>query len=289
MRSGWDQDATYLLFDAGPYGAAHQHEDKLHFVLWSHGRQLLLDPGNFSYDHSRWRRYVLSTAGHNTVLVDGQDQHRAGKKETWFWPRPWNAPLPPNQDVRWVTTPEYDLARGEYAEGYGPKNDIAVTHQRRIVFVKRENVFLISDTLTPRDRAPHRYDALFHLDTTEALVDPATKAVRSVNSGQANLVIMPCSDDGLSVEIVKGRQDEPVQGWASGPWRAIPVAIYHRSGVGTVRFDFVLTPLDKRQRVVGPGVSKTESGVRIAFAQGRSLEVLSSADADAIILKRSGQ
>ena len=34
MRSGWDKDATYLLFDAGPFGAGHQHEDKLHFVLW---------------------------------------------------------------------------------------------------------------------------------------------------------------------------------------------------------------------------------------------------------------
>ncbi|MBM3890305.1 MAG: hypothetical protein FJ388_14415, partial [Verrucomicrobia bacterium] len=62
MRSGWDKDATYLMFDAGPYGYAHQHEDKLHFVLWAHGRQLVLDPGNFSYDRSRWRRYVLSTA-----------------------------------------------------------------------------------------------------------------------------------------------------------------------------------------------------------------------------------
>ncbi len=50
MRSGWDPDATYLLFDAGPYGYGHQHEDKLHFVLWSHGRQLRLDAGTFSYD-----------------------------------------------------------------------------------------------------------------------------------------------------------------------------------------------------------------------------------------------
>ncbi|MBI5394011.1 MAG: alginate lyase family protein, partial [Verrucomicrobia bacterium] len=89
MRSGWDKDSTYLMFDAGPYGYGHQHEDKLHFVLWAHGRQLVLDPGNFSYDRSRWRRYVLSTAAHNTVMVDGENQHRSGKKDTYFWPRPW--------------------------------------------------------------------------------------------------------------------------------------------------------------------------------------------------------
>ena len=28
MRSGWDRDATFLLFDAGPFGAGHQHEDQ---------------------------------------------------------------------------------------------------------------------------------------------------------------------------------------------------------------------------------------------------------------------
>jgi len=69
-RTGLDKYATYLLFDAGPVGYSHQHEDKLGFVLWSHGRQLILDPGNFSNDRSRWHWYVLSSAGHNTILVD---------------------------------------------------------------------------------------------------------------------------------------------------------------------------------------------------------------------------
>jgi len=67
MRSGWDPNARYLLLDAGPFGSAHQHEDKLHLIVYAFGRQLLLDAGNYMYDNSRWRRYVLSTRGHNTV------------------------------------------------------------------------------------------------------------------------------------------------------------------------------------------------------------------------------
>ncbi len=33
MRSGWDANARWLLFDAGPFGSNHQHEDKLHLIV----------------------------------------------------------------------------------------------------------------------------------------------------------------------------------------------------------------------------------------------------------------
>ncbi len=289
MRSGWTADATYLLFDGGPYGRSHQHEDKLHFVLWSQGRQLVLDPGNFSYDRSRWRRYVLSTAGHNTVLVDGQGQHRAGKKETHVWPRPWNAPTPPANDTRWLSTREYDLAIGNYADGYGPKNEIEVLHRRRVLFVKAANVILISDTLTPRDNAAHQYDALFHLDTAKAVVDETTRSVRTDNAGQANLALVALPGDDLSLTIVQGKEDEPVQGWAAGPWRPIPTAIYHKAGVGSVEFHFALEPLRKNASPTMRRLEKTESGLQILFVDGHTLDVLPSRKGDGVTLKASGR
>ncbi len=291
MRSGWDQDATYLLFDAGPFGAAHQHEDKLHFVLWSHGAQIVLDPGNFSYDRSRWRRYVLSTAAHNTILVDGQGQHREGKQETYFWPRPWTPPAPPNNDARWVSTPEYDLAIGSYTDGYGPKNDILVTHERRILFVKSENIFLVTDTLTPRADVEHRYEALFHLDAANALLDGSSRTVRTDNPSGSNLAIVALVDRGTTVEIVKGKEDEPVQGWAGQPWRAIPTAVYRTSGRGVVRLHFVLEPLAPGvqpvvRRVEKVAKDKTGLSVRVVFADEHGLEIVPSAKSDALALRR---
>ena len=298
MRSGWDKNATFLLFDAGPFGFGHQHEDKLHFVLWSHGRQLVLDPGNFAYDRSRWRRYVLSTAGHNTVMVDGENQHRLGKKETYFWPRPWTTagntgenPGPPTNDARWFSTPETDYAVGSYADGYGPKNAIAVTHQRRIVFVKSDRIFVVMDTLTPRDDREHRYEALFHLDAANAAVDESTRTVRTDNT-DANVAIVPLAGDGLAVRIVKGKEDEPVQGWSGGPWRAIPTAIYEKSGKGVVRFFFVLAPAAKGappsvrcvEKIAG---SDAGLAARIAFADGRSLEVSPSGAGVTLVRKNT--
>ncbi len=287
MRSGWDKDATYLLFDAGPFGFGHQHEDKLHFVLWSHGRQLVLDPGNFAYDNSRWRRYVLSTAGHNTVIVDGQNQHRLGRKATYFWPRPWTAPAPPSNDTRWFSTPEIDCAVGTYADGYGPGKAIAVAHQRRIVFVKPEKIFVVMDTLTPRDNREHRYEVLFHLDAAEATADAATKTVRT-----DGLAILPPADDGLAVTIVKGKEDAPVQGWASQPWRAIPTAIYVKSGKGVATFLFVLAPSTKG---VPPPVRSVEraaadtatTAARIVFTDGHSIVVAPSDTTGALIQRES--
>ena len=273
MRSGWDKDATYMLFDAGPFGYGHQHEDKLHFVLWSNGRQLVLDPGSFSYDHSRWRKYVLTSPGHNTVLVDGQGQHRSGKKETYFWPRPWNTPAPPQNDARWKSTKDFDYASGLYTNGYGNQNEIAVIHRRQIMFLKAEKLFVIYDTLTPQDQREHSYEALFHLDATNAVVDPATKTIRSENPGAANIAIIPATGGGLDVGIVKGKTDEPVQGWANHPWRAIPTAIFRKTGNGAVNLSFALEPLATNATARVASLEQIPEGVRLKLADNRSITV----------------
>jgi hypothetical protein len=276
MRTGWDADATYLLLDAGPYGYAHQHEDKLSFVLWGKGRQLLLDPGNFSYDRSRWRKYVLATYGHNTVLVDGLGQARGGKRETYFWPRPWQGASPADNDARWATTDQYDFASGVYADGYGPQH-LDVTHTRRVLFCKDLGVFLVTDTMKPSDDAQHQYQALFHLDSTDATV--ADGVVMTQNEGQANLVITPAP--GLSVEIVKGKSEEPVQGWSNGPWRAIPTAIYAATGTGTVRMAFALEP-------VAAGATPKVKGVRVlpGVTDGLALELTLADGTRRVIVQR---
>jgi hypothetical protein len=272
MRSGWDPEATYLLFDAGPYGYGHQHEDKLHFILWSHGRQLLLDAGTFSYDKSRWRRYVLGSAGHNTVLVDGAGQHRNGQRDTYFWPRPWTAAAPPQNDARWQSTPEFDWASGIYTNGYGAHNEIAVTHQRQILFLKPERLFVVFDTLTPQDARVHKVEALFHFDAPEAVVEASTKAVLGKSGAAANIVIRPVDSSGLAVTIVKGTEEEPVQGWANDPWRAVPTAIFSKSGTGVVNFCFVVEPVGAGAVSRLTRVEPLAGGARLTLTGGATLE-----------------
>jgi len=58
------------------------------------------------------------------------------------------------------------------------------------------------------------------------------------------------------LQIVKGSTEEPVQGWANGPWRAVPTAIYGARGTGVVHMAFVLEPF-------GPGQERQVSGAKL--------------------------
>ncbi len=241
MRTGWTPEDRFLLMDAGPFGSGHQHEDKLTLILYALGRMHLVDAGNYMYDHSRWRRYVLSTRGHNTVRVDGLDQHRRGLRDTYILPYPFEPLGNP-----WVAGDDFDFAQGSYTEGYGDDNAVRVTHTRSVLFVKPQ-YWIVVDRLTPEDDASHEYEALFHLDADEATVGDDLSVTSITGDDQSHLVIAPLPAEGLSVEVVKGVEEEPVQGWSwamLGRRGAIPTAIYRLSGAGEQTMVYVLWPVE---------------------------------------------
>jgi hypothetical protein len=300
MRSGWDANALFMLFDSGPYGSAHQHEDKLHFVVYACGRQLILDPGNFSYDASRWRRYVLTTPGHNTVMVDGLGQHRRGKRETFFWPRPWEGDAPKENDTAWVNTAHFDFLRGTYRDGYArPKPDAetkrrpeqsdfeemnAVTHTRRVVFVKSE-YWIVVDTLVATDGAEHHYDSLFHFDADEALVNELCVITQNAD---ANVAVVPMSDDRLTVRVVKGL-DDPVQGWANSPWRPVPTAVYSLAGKATTYLAYAICPTPAEKKVPVVSVKRMDGGMDGDETLGLDICLMDGRRDVALFSHRAGQ
>lgn len=296
MRSGWDADSIYMLVDSGPYGSAHQHEDKLHFILHAYGRQLILDPGNFSYDASPQREYVLTTPGHNTVMVDGMGQRRRGNKATYVWAPPWDGKMSPDSDTLWITNARFDVLRGRYGDGYGrrkdglpknvrrPENDEyeiyhTVTHTRRVIFLKPD-YWVIVDTMAAADGAAHVYEALFHLDAEEAFVDAASKSV-TTKTDCANVVLHPLADAGLELTIIKGRED-PVQGWGNNPWRPVPTAIYRFAGSGTCWAAYAVEPVDKGERARVSAVERIDA---TAGVESLGIEVrLENGTRDVILL-----
>jgi hypothetical protein len=237
IRSGWDRDSLYMMIDAGPFGYGHQHEDMLSVVLYAYGRVLITEGGNYAYDSSRWRRYVLSTRSHNTIMVDGMDQHRRGLRETYVV----DEPLP----NFFETTPECDHFEGRYDHGYGPKRDRSVSHTRRVTFVKgKRRFFLVTDLVEVRDDKPHRIDSIFHLDV-EGVQTGKNGTVVTVQEGP-NLVIAPVSDGEISLEVVTGQTDPVVQGWvpASGyRVRPIPTPIFTVETDRDISIAYILYPL----------------------------------------------
>ncbi len=243
MRSGWGKDDRYLMFEIGPFGTGHQHEDKLGLYLEGYGRPLLTEAGTYSYDHSKWRRYVLSTAAHNTIMVDGMGQHRRGLRETYENKEPMT-------DC-WATTEVFDWATGIYKSGYGPMLDengkglghdhdlTEVQHERTVIFV-RPDYYVVIDRIL--GEGEHTYSDLFHLDADEAAADKDTLVVSTQQEGEANLTLIPVATEGLSLRMVKGQED-PVQGWIPREHhRAIPTAIYEKTGAPTQLFVTVVLP-----------------------------------------------
>ena len=80
------QGGASVFFDAGPYGAAHQHQDKLNVVFTSGDRLGLVEYGIHTYERTIWRSLCLGSGGHNCLLVDGTGQWRSGAEERL--PRP---------------------------------------------------------------------------------------------------------------------------------------------------------------------------------------------------------
>jgi hypothetical protein len=279
MRSGWDRDTRWLLFDAGPFGSGHQHEDKLHLIAYAYGRPLLVDAGNYMYDRSRWRRYVLSTRGHNTIRVNGEDQNRRADRAAWVLPEPFQ-PL----DNLWATQDTFDFVVGRYTSGYGPKRAIQVTHTRAVIFVKPD-YWVVVDTLHPLDDKEYSYESLFHLNADTAEVDPESAAMVTRDVKEANLVVWPVAAAKLDVAVVKGIKEEPVQGWANGPWRPVPTAVMTGKGAGTFRMATVLYPLAPGAAcpirsvsllpVTADGKPSSDTlALRLSFADGREHTLL---------------
>ncbi len=248
MRSGWEIQDNCLYFDAGPVGHGHEHEDMLNLYLYSQGEILLTEAGNFPYDASKWRRYAISTSGHNTIVVDGKEQHRRG----FPGGRVVKEPIP----NPWVTSPLFDFGRGIYSSGYqeniykpvayrpreysGPR-DTSVRHTRNVIFMK-PYYYMVVDFLD--GQGDHRYDALFHLNAPDARLIESNQSVHTLRDGNVQLGLYPMDAENMKVTIVK-RQEEPVLGWIPAQKNPIPTVVFTKNEETPATFSTFLYPYNQ--------------------------------------------
>jgi hypothetical protein len=80
LRSGWDRDAHWIYFDAGPYGTAHQHVDRFQVSASLNGEPLLVDTGRHTYQPGKWKDYFQGPEGHNVLLLDERPAQQGPRK-----------------------------------------------------------------------------------------------------------------------------------------------------------------------------------------------------------------
>ncbi len=259
MRSGWDKDAFYALFEVGPYGTAHQHEDKLSFILSAYGSRLITECGSYAYDNSQWRKYATSARGHNVARVDGMDQNRSA----WRNEKSITVSSTPLNN-RFVSTSKYDLGEGFYTEGYGDKCNIKVIHHRTLKFVKN-NYWVLSDEFIPSDGIEHSYDIWFHLNTDKYIIDKKNNVVYSNNVSEANIAIIRIGEE-HDFDVIVGQQTPEIQGWVSETVsgdgfsiRPVATPVFHRRGSGLVKEFYIFIPFRKSENFRIKEVKKINS------------------------------
>ncbi|MCE0499105.1 MAG: heparinase II/III family protein [Methylacidiphilales bacterium] len=246
MRDTWAPDGMTLTFQGGPIGSGHWHEDGLSIDLSVNGKDILTEAGHYTYDHSKWRYYAISTEGHSTIMVDGKGQHRGLRYSKPAMPRV-------KAGVSWMTSDVIDFAASTYDKGYAQEfltttqgfpigwkepSDFSITHTRQIFFLK-PRAFLVLDFLT--GAGTHRYDAYFHLDAPNASLAKDTLIAASQNTDRNNLALVPLDRAGLTARVVKGQQDPPL-GWIPMEHRPIPVVIYTKTQAAPATFATLLVP-----------------------------------------------
>jgi hypothetical protein len=124
-----------IVIKAGGFGsssAGHSHSDVLSFVCRRGAREILTDPGTFTYlADSSWRDYFRGTKAHNTVRIDGQDQAIPAGPFRWEG-------RPQARILDWSSTAERDCLEAECRyRGF--------LHHRRFVFSKRDLLLVVFD------------------------------------------------------------------------------------------------------------------------------------------------
>ncbi|MCK5805173.1 MAG: alginate lyase family protein, partial [Lentisphaeria bacterium] len=235
MRSDWSPTSRYLLFDAGPFGTGHQHEDKLGITLFAFGRELIAEAGVYAYDTSPWRRYVLSTRAHNTVRIDGKDQNCRRTRSEFLATEP---------DTHGFFDDEaFCYARDTHTAGYGNPSDRTVQHRRRVLFVKPDYWVVVDDFLASDD-ADHVAESQFLLNAEDGALSE-TLVGTSADEDGGRVAVLPLVRDGLTARIAKGETEPEVRGFIPRGFnklRPAPALLYSIRFRGRGQMAFALVP-----------------------------------------------
>ncbi len=177
---------SFLVFDCGPLGPSYQpghgHCDLLSFELSLHGTRVVVDGGTSTYEANSIRMHERSTAAHNTLRIDGEDQ-----AEVWSSFRVGRRPRVGR--LTGATCGGLCFVQGRYSCG----KRLAVTHSRAAAR-DAEGIWWFVDLL--EGSGEHRVESFIHFHP-QIQVEPvrdefAKQAVPDCIHAQAQMDFAGC-------------------------------------------------------------------------------------------------
>jgi hypothetical protein len=304
IRSGWESDDNYLLFDAGPVGYRHAHQDKLEVILWAYGREILYDPGRENYDPDNpYQQYCLDTFSHSTGLVDNRPQRR----RWYFDPSPLrNYPYGLAPDFKYDIQGSAVWASGAYTDSYGKAGSIGnhaypytdnsnfyegwgtpAKHYRQVAYAAPD-IFIVQDRFVPENTALHAYEIRWQLDSLAVTVNGAD--AETGDAGKPNLAIIPLRPSGIQVEAVSAQDTPEIMGWKVLEKSYPATTLRHlTSGTGPQGFLTLLYPLKPGETAGDMRISEQDGEMILDTDDGRRFLIHPAANSnDRLTLTDSG-
>ena len=140
----------HLLIDTGPFGpggAGHSHSDTLSFTVRIGERELLIDPGTFTYmADPKARDEFRGSSYHNSIRVDGQDQADPTRPFRWD-----NKPVVTGSPVRQNGEKIYIDATCRYRN---------ICHRRRFMLAGSRTLYILDQLTGPEGK--HLIEQFWH-------------------------------------------------------------------------------------------------------------------------------
>lgn len=186
-------DDFHLLFNAagvpkGNFGG-HKHNDLLSFTLEINGVQYLVDPGTYCYSADyKMRNLSRSTAFHNTVVIDDEEQNRFPLQRMFYMADDARPHLESaRDDSRQITV-------SGYHSGYARLGD-GIIHRRTIAISPESAKLSITDQFDGQPGREHKFD--LHFITPLEAVDKTDGTSVALRKDHIRSLVMQAGEKGL--------------------------------------------------------------------------------------------
>ncbi len=127
----YDHHSARIFFRSSPWGSAsHSHADQNGFVIHAGGEIMACDSGYYTYYGDTYhRQFSVTTAAHNSILVNGEGQPKSITSRGYF--------------TAFLNSADYCVFIGDAADAYPEMLD---RFDRAVVFI-RPDVFVVYDEL----------------------------------------------------------------------------------------------------------------------------------------------
>lgn len=191
---------THGMIRCATYRHRPAQADMLHLDAWYFGRNVLVDPGTYSYNaQPSWSGHFAGTASHNTVVVNGTDQMRKGSRFMWHnWTK--------SRVLSSIESGGCTLFAGEHS-AYAP-----VTH-RRTVLLENETYLILDELRGGSVEDRYRLHWLLNDFPLDQLPDGAVIKVPGHEDSPLRVAVLLHQDE--RIDVVRAREDGEPRGWQS--------------------------------------------------------------------------